>query len=490
MASIHSREQVHDVEIAAMRDGRIVAVRDRLLVDQGAYNPWGIVQPYNTVAHMLGLFRITNFHVEALTVLTNKTPHAPYRGAGRPEAVFVMDRIVDRLAHTLGLDPAELRRRNFIRPEEMPYDTGQLYRDGQPLIYDTGNFPEALEKALTAIGYDAFRAEQEALRARGIYRGIGISTYIEGTGVGPYEGATVSVDASGGVVVVTGACSQGQGHATTFAQLAADALGVPLAQVTVLSADTALLPFGVGTFASRSAVVGGNAVSEAARRVRDKLAQAAGALMEAAPEDIEIDEGRAYVRGVPQSAVPLARVVQSALPTFAGPGRVEADFEATVYRPVPTVTYASAVHVALVEVDIETGRVTLRRYVVAHDCGRVINPTIVDGQIRGGVAQGIGGGLYEDLVYNEAGQLLSGTLMDYLLPGATEIPEIELIHLEYPSPRNPLGIKGVGEGGAIAPPAAIANAVEDALRPFGVCVRETPLSPERVRRLVAASERR
>ena len=210
-ASIHSREQVHDMEIAAMRDGRIVAVRDRLLVDQGAYNSWGIVQPYNTAAHMLGLYRIANLHVEAMTVLTNKTPHAPYRGAGRPETVFVMDRAVDRLAHALDLDPAELRRRNFIQPEEMPYDTGQLYRDGQPLIYDTGNFPEALDKALTAIGYDAFRAEQAALRARGIYRGMGIASYVEGTGVGPYEGATVAVDASGGVVVVTGACSQGQG---------------------------------------------------------------------------------------------------------------------------------------------------------------------------------------------------------------------------------------------------------------------------------------
>jgi carbon-monoxide dehydrogenase large subunit len=212
--------------------------------------------------------------------------------------------------------------------------------------------------------------------------------------------------------------------------------------------------------------------------------------MEAAPEDIAIDAGHAYVRGVPQSAVPLARVVQSALPTFAGPGQVEADFEATVYRPVPTVTYASAVHVALVEVDVETGRVTLLRYVVAHDCGRIINPTIVDGQVHGGVAQGIGGGLYEDLVYNEAGQLLTGTLMDYLLPGVMELPEIELIHLEYPSPRNPLGVKGVGEGGAIAPPAALANAVEDALQPFGACVCETPLSPERVRRLLMDHEPR
>ncbi len=484
MASIHSREQVHHIEIAAKRDGRIVAIRNRLLVDQGAYNPWGVVQPYNTVAHMLGMFRVPNYAVEAQMVLTNKTPHAPYRGAGRPEAVFVMDRAVDRLAHALGLDPAEIRRRNFIQADEMPYDTGQLYRDGQPLVYDTGNFPEALEKALEAIDYDTFRAEQDALRARGIYRGVGISSYIEGTGVGPYEGATVYVDASGGVVVATGACSQGQGHETTFAQLAADAIGVPIERVSVINADTAAIPMGVGTFASRSAVVAGNAVNEAAERVREKLAQAAGAFLEAAPDDIDIEQGEAFVRGTPQSAVSLARVVQSALPTFATPGPVEADFEATVYRQVPTVTYASAVHIVLVEVDIETGITTLLRYVVAHDCGRVINPMIVDGQINGGVAQGIGGGLYEEFVYDEQGQLLSGSFMDYLVPTFAEVPAIDLIHLEYPSTRNPLGVKGVGEGGAVSPPAAIANAVEDALRPFNVCVRETPLSPERVRNLI------
>jgi carbon-monoxide dehydrogenase large subunit len=484
MASIHSREQVHYIDIAAKRDGTIVAVRDRLLVDQGAYNPWGIVQPYNTAAHMPGMFRVPNYSVEAQMVLTNKTPHAPYRGAGRPEAVFVMDRAVDRLARELDMDPADIRRKNFVTADEMPYDTGQLYRDGEPLVYDSGDFPEALEKALDAIGYDAFRAEQDALRARGIYRGIGISSYIEGTGVGPYEGATVYVDTSGGVVVATGACSQGQGHETTFAQLAADAIGVPVEQVTVINADTAAIPAGIGTFASRSAVVAGSAVNEAAARVRAKLAQAAGALMEAAPDDIDIDDGQAFVRGAPQSAVPLSRVVRSALPTYASPGPVEADFEATVYRQVPTVTYASAVHVALVEVDVETGMVQLLRYVVSHDCGRVINPMIVDGQIAGGVTQGIGGGLYEELRYDDAGQFLSGSLMDYLLPTTVEVPHIDLIHLEYPSPRNPLGIKGVGEGGAISPPAAIANAVEDALRPFGVCVRETPLSPERVINLI------
>ncbi|MGQ4810635.1 Caffeine dehydrogenase subunit alpha [Candidatus Entotheonellaceae bacterium PAL068K] len=484
MASIHSREQVHEIEIAATHDGEIVAVHDRLLVDQGAYNPWGIVQPYNTATHMPGLFRIPNLTVEARMVMTNKTPHAPYRGAGRPEAVFVMDRAIDRLARILGLDPADIRRRNFVRPEEMPYNTGQLYRDGQPLIYDSGNYPEALEKALAAIDYDAFRAEQESLRDRGRYRGVGISSYIEGTGVGPYEGATVYVDPSGGVVVATGACSQGQGHETTFAQLAADAIGVPVDQVTVINADTAAIPVGVGTFASRSAVVAGSAVNEAGKRVRAKLARAAGSLMEASPDDIDIEDGQAFVRGAPWSAVSLARVVQSALPTYASPSTVEADFEATVYRQVPTVTYASAVHVALIEVDIDTGMIKLLRYVVAHDCGRVINPMIVDGQICGGVVQGIGGGLFEALVYDEAGQFLSSSLMDYLLPTSVEVPHLELIHLDYPSPRNPLGVKGVGEGGAISSPTAIANAVEDALQPFGVCVRETPLSPERVISLI------
>lgn len=484
MASIHSREQVHHMEIAAMRDGRIVAVRDRLLVDQGAYSPWGIVQPYNTVAHMLGLFRVPNFAAEAQVVLTNKTPHAPYRGAGRPEAVFVMDRAVDCLARALNMDPAELRRRNFVRPDEMPYDTGQLYRDGQPLIYDSGDFPEELERALTAIDYDGFRAEQETLRSQGVYRGIGISSYVEGTGVGPYEGATVYVDASGGVVVATGACSQGQGHETVFAQLAADVIGVPIDRVTVINADTAAIPVGVGTFASRSAVVAGSAVNEASLRVRHKLAEAAGTLMEAAADDIDIDDGQVFVRGAPERAVTLAEVVRSALPTYAAASPVEADFQATVYRHVPTVTYASAVHIALVEVDVDTGMVQLLRYVVAHDCGRIINPMIVDGQVCGGVAQGIGGGLFEEFVYSPDGQFFSGSFMDYLVPTTAEVPHIDMVHMEYPSPRNPLGVKGVGEGGAISPPAAIANAVEDALRPFNVRVRETPLSPERVRTLI------
>lgn len=486
-SATHSREQLHDAEIGATRDGRLVAFADRFLLDQGAYNPWGIVQPYNTVGHMLGPYRIRHGAFEARSVVTNKTPHAPYRGAGRPEAAFVMDRMLDLLARELALDPAALRRLNLVRPDEMPYDVGLLYRDGNPLVYDGGDFPGALERALGAVDYAAFRAEQAGLRARGVYRGVGLSSYIEGTGIGPYEGATVRLDASGKVVVATGACSQGQGHETVFAQIAADALGVDLDDVTVVGGDTDAIPFGVGTFASRSTVLAGNAVAASAGVVRGRLVRAAARLLEAAEADLEVEGGRVFVRGSPGRGLAFAQLVQAGLPTFQAPAAVAPDFEATTYQGVPTVTYASAVHVAVVEVDPETGLVRVLRYVVAHDCGRVVNPLLVDGQIHGGVVQGIGGGLGEEIAYDAAGQLLTGSLMDYPLPRADEVPFIETIHLEHPSPRNPLGVKGVGEGGAIAPPAALANAIEDALAPFGVRITEGPLTPARVAALVAAA---
>ena len=473
--SAHARGQVHDIEIAATRDGTMLAVRDRIWVDLGAYNVWGIVLPYNTVAHLLGPHRIANFAVECRGVVTNRTPNAPYRGAGRPETVFAMDRIVDCLARELRMDPAELRRRNYIAASELPYELQIPYRDGNPLVYDSGDFKAALEAALTAVDYDGFRKEQAALRAQGIHRGLGISGYVEGTAIGPTEGATVKLDASGHAVVATGACSQGQGHETSFAQIAADALGIPLEWVSVVGGDTAAIPFGVGTFASRSAVNAGTSIHEASGKVREKVVAAAAAMLEASPADIEVSDGMLSVRGVPSSAVPWLKVVQASWPTFARPGVASPDFEATVYAHQPTVTYTSAVHIAIVDVDADTGEVKLRRYVVAHDCGTVINPAIVDGQIHGGVAQGVGGGLMEAMVYDEQGQLLSGSLMDYAIPKTTDLPMIETVHLEYPSPRNPLGMKGIGEGGAISPPAAIANAVDDALAPFGVQVTRTPL---------------
>src|SRR5213594_2258787 len=407
----HARHQTHAIGLAAKRDGTIVGLRDRIWLDLGAYNVWGIVLPYNTVAHLIGPHRIKIMRVDVRGVVTNKTPNAPYRGAGRPEAVFAMDRALDCLARRLGLDPADVRRKNYIRPEELPFDFGMPYRDGNPLVYDSGDFPAALESALTAAEYDRVRKEQESLRARGVWRGIGISGYVEGTAIGPFEGARVTLDAAGRVRVATGAVCSGQGHETSFAQVAADALGVPLDWVTVTGGDTAGVPFGVGTFASRSGVTAGNSIVDAARRVRAKVLAAAGALLEAAPQDLEIEDGRVFVRGAPASAVDFARVVQAALPTFARPGVVTPDFDATAYHHVPTVTFASAVHVAIVDVDRDTGAVKLVRYVVAHDCGKVINPIIVDGQVHGGVAQGVGGALFEDMAYDAEGQLLAGSLM-------------------------------------------------------------------------------
>jgi len=298
------------------------------------------------------------------------------------------------------------------------------------------------------------------------------------------------MDAAGHAVVATGACSQGQGHETSFAQVAADALGIPLDWVTVIGGDTGAIPFGIGTFASRSAVNAGSSIQVAAGKVKNKLVAAAAALLEAAADDVLIEDGAASVRGAPGSAVPLGRVIQASLPTFARPSAVTADFEATVYHHQPTVTYTSAAHIAHVEVDTGTGAVRLLRYVVAHDCGKLINPMIVEGQIHGGVAQGVGGGLLEEMVYDAEGQLLTGTFMDYLVPTSMELPPIETVHLEYPSPRNPLGIKGIGEGGAISPPAAIANAVEDALAPFGVRVTRAPLGPSPVLELIAQARAR
>ena len=488
MGSAHARHQVHEISLAARRDGTILGLRDRIRLDLGAYNVWGIVLPYNTVAHLIGPHRIRNMRVDVQAIVTNKTPNAPYRGAGRPETVFAMDRAVDRLARALAMDPAEIRRRNYIRADELPYDFGMPYRDGNPLVYDSGDFPAALEAALDAVGYAELRREQERLRATGVYRGIGISGYVEGTAIGPFEGVTVKIDLAGRAVVATGAVNSGQGHETSFAQVAADALGIPIEWVTVVGGDTAAVPFGVGTFASRSAVTAGSSIVDACGQVKGKLVAAAAALLEASVADVDIEDGQAFVRGAPGSAVTLARVVQASIPTFARPGVASPDFEASAYHHVPTVTYASAVHVAHVQVDVGTGHVTLLKYLVAHDCGKVINPVIVEGQVHGGVAQGVGGALYEEMVYDEQGQLLTGSLMDYLVPTAMELPPIDTVHLEYPSPRNPLGIKGLGEGGAISPPAAIANAVEDALQPFGVKVTETPLSPSRVLALIRGAQ--
>jgi aerobic carbon-monoxide dehydrogenase large subunit len=478
-SAIHAREQVHEVELGLARDGEILALRDRFVVDSGAFNPLGLVIPYNTIAHLMGPYRVANLEAVATAALTNKVPAAPYRGAGRPEAVFAVERALELAARSLGLDPLELRLRNLLRPDELPFAAGILYRDGEPLVLDSGDYPAALRRAAELVDYAGVRVAAGRERRPGGRRlGVGLACYVEGTGIGPFEGAAVEVDGDGGVLVRTGACSQGQGHATVLAQVCADHLGVDPGQVTVVGGDTEGLERGWGTVASRSAVVAGGAVAAAARALRERAVRLAAGLLEVAEEDLAVEDGQVTVAGAPARRLSLGQVARAA--------RVAGEPLATTeYFAPPTVTWANGAHAAVVEVDEDTGEVRLLRYAVAHDCGRPINPAIVEGQVLGGVAQGIGGALYEELVYDEDGQLVVGTLADYLVPTAGEVPGTALAHLESPSPLNPLGVKGVGEGGAIPGPAVIANAVEDALARPGAVVRRTPLSPGYVRSLLA-----
>jgi aerobic carbon-monoxide dehydrogenase large subunit len=486
ISTAHGRDQVHDIELAFDENGLVLGLRDHFLLDNGAYNPMGLTDAYNTAAHLQGPYKIPNLSVSGTCVSTNKVPNAPYRGAGRPEAVFVMERCVDLIAAKLSLDPAEVRRRNFVQPEEMPYHAGILYRDGEPICYDSGNYPETLVQALQAAGYEELRKQQQELRERGHYLGIGIGCYVEGTGVGSFEGAKVRIDATGQIVVATGATGHGQGHETIFAQIAADLWGASPDDVHLVEGDTASIPFGCGTFGSRSTVNVGSALFEASVRLKEKVFQLAAHLLEANRDDLELGNGKVFVREMPQRSLSFSELARAAVPGWASnlPNGLEPGLEETFYFVPATVTWANAAHVAVIEVDRETGEIKLLDYVVSHDAGKLINPLLVEGQIHGGVAQGIGAALYEEICYDPNGQLLSGSFMDYLLPGSMEVPKIKTVHVESASPLNPLGIKGLGEGGAIAPPAAIANALADALR---VQVNEIPLSPSRVLELLASN---
>jgi aerobic carbon-monoxide dehydrogenase large subunit len=489
MSATHSRDQLHDLEVGFDDDGLILALRDDYLVDCGAWNPIGSGVAYNTAVHLTGPYKIENLAASGRIVVTNKVPNAPYRGAGRPEAAFAMERTIDLVARTLALEPAEVRRRNMIRADEMPYRVGIPYRDGQPIVYDSGDYPGALEKALDAIGgVEAFRRRQLEARGEGRYLGLGIGCYIEGTGVGPFESAFVRIDPSGKIYVSCGAAPQGQGMETIFSQVVADLWKVAPEDVVLTFADTAAIAIGFGTMASRSTVTASAAMHVASARLRDKVFAIAANLLECAPADLELRPGASGggvgVVGVPGAAVSLAQVAQAARPGWeiTRPPGLEAGLEETSYWQPETVTWSYAVHVAIVEVDRDTGRVAIDKYAVAHDCGVVVNPMLVEGQVMGGTAQGLGGILGEAIVYDGSGQLLSGSLMDYALPTAGDVPAMTIVHQHSPSPLNPLGVKGVGEGGAVAPPAAIANAVCDALAPFGVEVNMTPLKPEQLMR--------
>jgi carbon-monoxide dehydrogenase large subunit len=483
LSACHSRDQVHHVEAGFDDDGRLLAFRDSFVVDCGAWNPIGAGIAYNTAVHTPGPYKFDHFAVHARIASTNKVANAPYRGAGRPEATFAMERTMDLIATELGLDPAEVRLRNLVPSNEMPYRLGIPYRDGESIVYDSGDYPKALRQALDGIGgLAAFRKRQKEARQQGRYLGLGLGCYVEGTGVGPFESATVRIDPTGKVYVAGGACPQGQGMETIFSQIVADAWKVKPEDVVMALADTSVIAMGFGTIASRTTVTLSSAIHHASEILREKVFAIASNLLECAPGDLELRNGSVGVVGVPGNEVTLSRVAKAARPGWdhGRPQGMSAGLEETYYWEPPTVTWSYGAHAAIVEADIKTGHLTIEKYVVVHDCGVVVNPMLVEGQILGGTAQGLGGALLEEFDYDAEGQLLTGSFMDYLLPTARDVPHVELIHQHSPSPLNPLGVKGVGEGSAISPPVVIANAVSDALAPFKMEFNSTPVRPEQI----------
>ncbi len=486
MATNHSRQQWHDVEIGFAPDGRFLAFRDRVMMDMGAYiRPNGLVAPTHTVSSLPGPYHFPAFEFELHCVLTNKTPHGSYRGPGMYEACFVRERMVDMVAAKLAMDPAEIRRINMIGPEEMPFAVG-TYEYGHEVVYDGGDYRTALARALAEIDYEGSRAMQARERKNGRYFGIGFASYCEPSGLGGWEWARVAVEDTGRVTVYTGTASIGQGVDTTLAQVCADALGAAFDEVTVSRGDTSVIPTGVGAWGSRAAVMGGSAVHVASRELREKILTLAAWRLEAPREKLVFDEGRIHVDGQPELSMTLEQVARTVAAGPPLPPGLEGGLTVThTFRQSET-TYAFGSAAALVEVDAATGATTVLKYVIASDIGRPINPQIVEGQLVGAMAQGVGGALMEELVFDEHGQLLTTTFMDYLLPTASELPREVVVRLldDCPSKLNPLGAKGAGEGGIVPAAAVISNAVADALSPFGVEITSLPLTHNKLRSLL------
>jgi carbon-monoxide dehydrogenase large subunit len=500
-ATTHGRDHVTSLEVGAKRDGTITALKVKTYANLG-----GILStiapgiPTTLYGRMLsGAYRIPNIHCQVLGIYTNTGMVDAYRGAGRPEATYVVERAVDLVAAELGMDPAEVRRKNFVPPDAFPYDPAGILNG---LKYDTGEYEKPLDRALEIVDYDAFRREQEEARSQGRYLGLGLSTYVEicgvapsawigaageGWGAGLWESANVRVHLTGKVAVTAGVQSHGQGHETTMAQIAASELGVPIEDVTVQHSDTLGTPFGYGSYGSRSAAVGGVAVYHALQRIKEKARRLGAHMLEADVEDVEFEEGKAYVKGSPETAKTIQEIAGAAALGYDLPEGMEPFLDDTAYFDPPSCTFPFGTHVAVVEVDGRTGEVALKRYIAVDDVGRVINPMIVDGQVHGGIAQGVAQALWETAVYDENGQLTSASLMDYALPKAEFFPDFEVERTETPTDVNPLGVKGAGETGTIASTPAVVNAVMDALAPFGIRHLDMPLTPERVWRAMRAA---
>jgi CO/xanthine dehydrogenase Mo-binding subunit len=491
VSSAHERGQQQRIEVGFDGSGRLAGLSVEIWHDNGAYVPYGIIVPIVTSTQLLGPYKVGAYRVEFTSLYTNTVMVTPYRGAGRPQGVFAMERTMDAIAEYLGMDRLAVREANLIQPDEMPYDQGLTFQDGRPLIYDSGDYPTMLRMIRELVGWDGFEAERVAAAAEGRRIGIGVGAYVEGTGMGPYEGAHVKVETTGEVVVSTGLTTQGQGHYTSLAQIAADALGVGVEDVTVITGDTRRFKYAVGTFASRAIVTSGNAVAVAAGKVAEKAKRIAAAALGdgIAPGELELVGGVVRRRDDPATAIDLRTVAVLSNPlryafdeaakaatqfaSAVGTGD-EPGLEATGYYMPERSTFAAGAHGVVVETDPETADIRILRYCVVHDCGVVVNPRIVEGQVHGGVAQGIGGALYERIVYDDAGQLVNASYMDFLIPFATEVPHIKTAHMVTASGLNPLGLKGAGEAGVIPTSAAVASAIEDA---EGLTVRRMPISP-------------
>jgi carbon-monoxide dehydrogenase large subunit len=482
LCATQERDQYWDVAIAVDVEGKILGLRGRMVHDSGAFVPWGVIMPYIAAATVPGPYVVPAYQLDTTVVLTNKVPTTPVRGAGRPQAVFAMERLLDRVARELDLDRAEVRRRNFIQPDQMPYEVGLIFRDGKPLIYDSGDYPKGQETALAQAEYETFRERQSAALDQGRFIGLGFGNYVEGTGLGPFEGVTVRVMPSGKIAVATGATNQGQGTRTTLSQIVAEEVGCRLEDIIMTVGDTGAIAQGVGAFASRQAVNAGCSALLAGQSVRAQLIALAARTLGVKEADIDLENGQAIANTGNKPIIgfgELARLAQG-IPGVSLPVGQAAGVEHTAYYTPSQAAYCSGTHVAEVEVDAMTGGVKILRYTVAHDSGRVINPMIVDGQVQGGVAHGIGNALLEWMQYDENAQPLTTSFADYLLPMATDVPTCDISHVETVNPLNPLGVKGAGEGGTIPAAAAIIAAIEDALAPFNVHFVETPLTPERI----------
>ncbi len=481
--TIHGRDQVDYVDMAVKNDGTITAIRAKLLANMGAYHQLLTpIIPVLTYLMMSGAYKIPNIKLELIGVFTNKMATDAYRGAGRPEATHIIERMVDLAAQKLGMDPKEIRFKNFPQPDEFPLEmaTG--------VTYDSGNYQMSFNKALDAVDYASLRTRQAELRGQGRYMGIGIATYAEICGMGPsvgvagggWESGTVRIERTGKVTVLTGVSPHGQGQETSFAQIVADEYGISIDDIVVIHGDTGRQPQGIGTFGSRATAVGGAALIIATKQVKEKMAQIAAHMLEANADDLVFEDGNIFVQGSPGSAVTFADVATTAHVAVNLPPDVEPGLEATHFFEPSNFTYPFGAHISIVEVDPETGEIDLQRYVAIDDCGNIINPMLVDGQVHGGIAQGLGQAMYEGAVYDENGQLLTGSFMDYAIPKATQVPRFETEHTTTPSPVNPLGVKGVGEAGTIASSPCLVNAVVDALSPFGITDIDMPMTPNRV----------